>query len=101
MNARTIPRALVTTTVPTRRVGNLPADQLRVVVREETFAERVRRFRRARGLRILDLAERSGIAAPTIKRIEQRVFNGVSAHTLDAIARALDVSMETLWRGEP
>lgn len=100
MNARTISRAVVSTTVPTRRTGNLPPDQLRVVVRAETFAERLRRFRIAAGLSQDTLADQVSIARSSLDAYE-RGWHVPPVDTFARLLAALGTTFEALWRGEP
>jgi len=68
-----------------------------------------RALRIAKGLSIVELAQRAGISHPALSRIESGRTRRPSAATLDAIARALGCSEQTyrsafaamLQRGRP
>lgn len=52
------------------------------------------RRRRLLGMSYVALAERSGVSAPTLKRVLGRSSQGTSIHTVEAIARALGMTVE-------
>ena len=70
----------------------------RPAVTPETLADRLRRLRTAKGWTQETLSEHSGVSRDNISRIE-RGRHYVLAYTLDALADALDVSMDYLWVG--
>ena len=59
-----------------------------------TFAELLRRSRRAAGLSQEDLAERAGLSARAISALERGVNRSPRRDTLDMLADALDLSFE-------
>lgn len=63
------------------------------VTEVRTTGRRVRQFRRAAGLTKTALAQRAGISADTVNRIEQADTTGYNTHiaTLAAVANALGV----------
>jgi transcriptional regulator with XRE-family HTH domain len=68
-------------------------------LRRAEIGSRIREARMARGLAQDDLAQRAGLRALTISRAELGK-SGLLAETAEAIAQALDVSMDWLMRGE-
>jgi transcriptional regulator with XRE-family HTH domain len=66
--------------------------------RRETAGDRIERQRLGLGWTQADLAERASISQMTIYRAE--TGHAVYAWVLAAIAEALNVSMDWLWRGE-
>jgi transcriptional regulator with XRE-family HTH domain len=64
----------------------------------ESFADRVRRLRRAKGWRQADLAERAGIGTSTVAHWEAETREP-TAETLFLISDALGVDAGWLWRG--
>lgn len=93
MQVRAIPRGTVET-VP-RHGARL------VVVRAETFGERLRRFRRAAGLGQVELADRVNIARSSLDAYE-RGWHMPPVDTFAALARVLaDGDLTRLWEGEP
>jgi ribosome-binding protein aMBF1 (putative translation factor) len=83
----------------TSRVGRIPQDVLRIVVRPETLADRLRRLRRDRGWSQRDLAQRAAVPHATVGKIESGEAREPTAHTVARLARALDTSMDALWLG--
>lgn len=81
-------------------VGRIPAYRLRMTVRPETFGERVRRLRIARGWDQRQLAEAAGIGQMSVSQSERDLIPGVTALTVSLLATALGVSMDYLWGQE-
>jgi DNA-binding XRE family transcriptional regulator len=79
-------------------VGRIPQDQTRIVVRPETFGERLLRLRHEQSLSQDGLAALTGLARQTVSNCEDG-RPGVTAHTVALLARALGVSMQRLWEG--
>jgi transcriptional regulator with XRE-family HTH domain len=67
-------------------------------VAEETFADRLRALREARGLSQYELAKRSGLSKQTLSRLEMDTVP--SWPTVQALARALGVSVAAFEPGE-
>ena len=65
---------------------------------EETFADRLRALRGARGLSQYELAKRSGLSKQTLSRLEMDTVP--SWPTVQALARALGVSVAAFEPGE-
>ena len=68
---------------------------LSVDARLEIFGEKIRTFRRARGLTQLELAENSALDRKTISRIENHQYSP-SLSTIFSIAEALEVEPKDL-----
>jgi len=64
----------------------------------ERFGERMRTLRKERGLSQEELAEMCGLDRTYISGIERGIRN-VSLKNIDAISRALDVSISDLFKG--
>lgn len=62
------------------------------------FGRHVRSLRRARGLTQEVLAERSGLSADTIRRLEHGAFSP-SLETLRKLCVGLDLNLSTLFEG--
>ena len=56
----------------------------------------VRELRRERGMKVVDLAGRSGVSRATIWKLEQSEVKNVSIGTLQKLAKALGVRTEEL-----
>jgi transcriptional regulator with XRE-family HTH domain len=54
--------------------------------------------RRARGVRVADVASRSGLAVDTVKRIESATALAPTFFTIAALARVLELSLDDLDR---
>lgn len=67
----------------------------------EKVGRHIRQERTRAGLNQRDLAEHAGLSQPTLHRIEQGARPALSVTELDRIARALDVPMRYLLRGNP
>src|SRR5262245_57313723 len=63
------------------------------------LAQRLRRLREARGLSQMELAVKAKLSLSAIFQVEQGRKEDVRASTLLAIAQALGVSMDELFRG--
>ncbi len=61
------------------------------------LGELIKKVRVERGLGVRRLAELSGITAPTISRIEHGAFAEPSPGKLQAIAEALEMSLDDLY----
>ena len=64
----------------------------------QTTGERIARLRLVRGWSQRHLSELADLSVLTVSRAEQGCE--IYAHTLDRLARALDVSMTYLWSGK-
>ncbi|MDY0961767.1 helix-turn-helix domain-containing protein [Massilia sp. CFBP9026] len=75
-----------------------PCENQRMVDKQNTFAARLRRLRKSRGLSLAALAEKVGVSAQAVHKWE----NGgqVDPARQTALARALDVSLEWILDGE-
>ncbi len=62
------------------------------------LGERIRKARKAKGWRQIDLAQHSGVHEVHISDLE-RGSREAGIRTLQAIAKALNVEMEELFRG--
>jgi transcriptional regulator with XRE-family HTH domain len=62
------------------------------------FGKHVRSLRRARGITQQDVAERSGLSADTIRRLEHEEFSP-SLNTLQCLVDALGIRLSTLFLG--
>lgn len=62
-----------------------------------SVGERVRNYRRLRGLTLNDLSNRAGLSASMLSTVE-RGQTGASVATIHAIAQALDVSITSLFQ---
>ena len=62
------------------------------------FARHIKRMREVRRLTQEQVAERAGLAADTIRRLEQGSFSP-SLRTLRKVAAALEISLSTLFAG--
>lgn len=60
------------------------------------LGRRIRELRKKRGLSQEKLAEKAGITLRHVARIESKSPSAVAFNTLDAIARALGVSLPSL-----
>jgi transcriptional regulator with XRE-family HTH domain len=60
------------------------------------LGKRIRELRKKRGLSQEKLAEKAGITLRHVARLESSVPPAVAVDTLDAIARALNVSLPSL-----
>lgn len=67
----------------------------------EEVGRHIRQERTRAGLNQRDLAEHAGLSQPTLHRIEQGARPALSVTELDLIARALDVPVRYLLRGNP
>ena len=65
----------------------------------QVFGERVRQHRLRRGWEQKDLAQRIGRSVPTVSRIENGTLK-LSLERMNAVARAFDMSLPELLRGE-
>lgn len=75
---------------------SVPQDNgLSVDARLEIFGEKIRTFRRARGLTQQELAENSALDRKTISRIENHQYSP-SLSTIFSIAEALEVEPKDL-----
>lgn len=63
------------------------------------IGEKIIKLRKEKGLRVEDIAVRTGLATRTIARIEAGQ-NNVNLTTLDKIAQVLDVSLASLLEKE-
>lgn len=63
---------------------------------EREFGKHIRSLRRARGMTQDALAERSGLAADTIRRLEQGTFSA-SMTTLHKVCRGLGLTEATIF----
>lgn len=96
MIAREVARDRVVTR--TARTGRIPRDVLRIVVREETFGERLRRMRLAAGLSLRGLAARISADHTLVCHFESGAKQP-SVDSLVLMADALDTTMDYLFRG--
>lgn len=62
------------------------------------FGKHVRSLRRARGMTQEVLAQRSGLSADTIRRIEHGAFSA-SIETLRKLCRGLEIAQSTIFEG--
>lgn len=69
------------------------------VAASESLGDRIRRLRKARGWTQEQLAEAAQISRPQVTKIEKDDVPNIRATTLDAIARALSVSVDRLAGG--
>lgn len=60
------------------------------------LGRRVRALRKERGLSIAELAERAGVSAATLSRVENE-HTQISAHSLFALANALEVDLNSFF----
>lgn len=65
---------------------------------DKAFGKYVKRLREARGMTQEQLAERAGLAADTIRRLEYTDFSP-SLRTLRKLCKALGISVGTLFSG--
>lgn len=65
----------------------------------DTLADRLRRLRLAAGMSQAQLAERSGLSLRAVTDLEQGLRTDPRASTVQALARALGVTMESLLAG--
>lgn len=70
-----------------------------VIGRPETFPERLKRLRTAKGWSTYELAEQAGIARSSVAHYELDRGTPMAAY-LCQLARALGCSMDYLWTGE-
>jgi transcriptional regulator with XRE-family HTH domain len=70
-----------------------------VVGRPETFPERLKRLRTAKGWTTYELAERARIGRSSVAHYELDRGSPMAAH-LHQMARALGTTMDYLWSGE-
>lgn len=71
------------------------------ILMANTFGERLKKYREAKGLSQIRLAEISGVDRSYVSLLESRQRKGrVSFETAAALAKALDISPELLY-GEP
>ncbi len=60
------------------------------------LGDRIRALREARNLNQLELVKLAGVKQSTLSQLENNKHKGASIATLQAIARALDVTLEQL-----
>lgn len=64
-----------------------------------SFAERLKHARKAKGVTQEELAVMTGCSYPLLSSYERGIRCNPTACNLEAIAEALDVTMDWLWRG--
>ena len=67
-----------------------------MIINRKTFGKHIKSLRRARGMTQEDLAERSGLSADTIRRLEQGAFSP-SLGTLAKLCTGLVLTLTTLF----
>ncbi|MGO4888324.1 helix-turn-helix domain-containing protein [Anaerobacillus sp. MEB173] len=60
------------------------------------IGEKVKKYRKEKGLSLSELAERAGVAKSYLSSIERNIQSNPSIQFLDKISSVLDVSVETL-----
>lgn len=65
-----------------------------------TFSERLKKERRRQMMTQEELAVKAGISFPILSCYERGIRCNPTACNLEAIAEALDVTMDWLWRGK-
>jgi hypothetical protein len=89
--------ALIAGTSRAMGSGRVDPRKLRSARQKESFRDRVKRLKSARGWTFDELAAASGVPAATIK--QSATCPGVTAATVSRLALALNVSMDYLFRG--
>jgi transcriptional regulator with XRE-family HTH domain len=67
------------------------------MLKNEPITTRLREIRHNRGYSLAELARESGIAAPTIQKIEKGVTKNISPAQAPRLAKALEVSIAELY----